>query len=150
MVNRLFEHIPPEVATTFTPLQLEALNQASYHLTWKTHAVDIRWSIPSPVRFYLVLLAGREQRSPQRRLAERRQRPVWKPANIAVITTAIAVLALSTVGIQKFVLPTIAAMQSTQSHPTGIPWLQTKTECQNTGRVWKDGTCWDREHDASF
>jgi hypothetical protein len=150
LVNRLFEHISPEVAATFTPTQLEALNQASYQLSWKAHAVDIRLSIPFPRRLYCVVLAGQERRSPQRLQLERHKRSVWKPANVAVVAIALSVVVLSSVGIQTILLPSIAAISHSQSHPTAIPWLQTKAACQNTGRVWRDGVCWDQEHDSSF
>lgn len=151
LTNRLFEHISPKVAATFTPTQMEALNQASQQLSWKTHAVDIRLSIPFPARqLYFVVLAGRERRSQQRLKLEHRKRSIWKPTNAVVIATALMVVMLSVVGIQAILLPSINAISESQSHPTAIPWLQTKSECQNTGRVWRDGVCWDREHDASF
>lgn len=40
--------------------------------------------------------------------------------------------------------------ETAQAHPTGIPWLQAETDCQQAGRTWKEGTCWDTEHSPDF
>ncbi|MCF4966845.1 hypothetical protein [Nostoc sp. CMAA1605] len=36
------------------------------------------------------------------------------------------------------------------SYPTSIPWINTKLDCENTGRNWIDNKCWDQEHSAEF
>jgi hypothetical protein len=36
------------------------------------------------------------------------------------------------------------------SHPTSIPWLTDKSQCQHTHRIWRDGKCWDYEHNPMF
>ncbi|MCU0566686.1 MAG: hypothetical protein MUF49_08830 [Oculatellaceae cyanobacterium Prado106] len=42
------------------------------------------------------------------------------------------------------------SLDSSEIFPTGIPWLQTEAECERSQRIWKDGQCWDEEHDPSF
>ncbi|MDM9380624.1 hypothetical protein QUB80_07880 [Chlorogloeopsis sp. ULAP01] len=39
---------------------------------------------------------------------------------------------------------------STSSHPTSIPWIESKLECEHTNRTWHDGKCWDDEHSQMF
>ncbi|BAZ29648.1 hypothetical protein NIES4074_20950 [Cylindrospermum sp. NIES-4074] len=36
------------------------------------------------------------------------------------------------------------------SHPTSIPWISDKDGCEKVGRVWRDGKCWDYQHNPSF
>jgi hypothetical protein len=33
---------------------------------------------------------------------------------------------------------------------TSIPWIESKAECQHTGRDWYDNKCWDKEHSPMF
>jgi hypothetical protein len=48
--------------------------------------------------------------------------------------------------------PALATQQNSESevHPTSIPWLQSKEDCQKTGRLWRDSACWDYEHNPDF
>lgn len=39
---------------------------------------------------------------------------------------------------------------STSSYPTSIPWINNKSECEYTNRNWRDGKCWDSEHNPMF
>ena len=34
--------------------------------------------------------------------------------------------------------------------PTSIPWIHSESECKHTNRTWRDGECWDYEHDMTF
>jgi|GEM_PF-1070832 hypothetical protein len=44
----------------------------------------------------------------------------------------------------------ISANQSSDFHPTSIPWLKNKSDCEHTGRIWSSGKCWDNEHNPMF
>jgi hypothetical protein len=46
--------------------------------------------------------------------------------------------------------PLLNALQQTSYYPTAIPWLQTQADCQHTGRAWREGTCWDEQHNPNF
>ncbi|MGI8500918.1 MAG: hypothetical protein ACR2LR_07225 [Hassallia sp.] len=55
--------------------------------------------------------------------------------------TAYLILSLDYVG---------STSTATFSHPTSIPWLTEKYECQHTHRTWRDDKCWDYEHNPMF
>jgi hypothetical protein len=40
--------------------------------------------------------------------------------------------------------------QTTTTHPTSLPWVSTKTDCEHRGRKWRDEKCWDSEHSMLF
>lgn len=97
LLEAFFRRVPPEMAQTFTAEQLEAVRRA---FAPARHAVDLRTSIPLVgLRFYLVLLVGRERRSRERRREERLRRPLWTPANAAVLGSFSALLVLSLLGL---------------------------------------------------
>ncbi|MDZ8238443.1 MAG: hypothetical protein RMZ69_14890 [Nostoc sp. ChiQUE01a] len=35
-------------------------------------------------------------------------------------------------------------------HSTSIPWIDDASECEHTGRDWRDRKCWDNEHSPMF
>ncbi len=35
-------------------------------------------------------------------------------------------------------------------HSTSIPWIDDPSECEYTGRDWRDRKCWDDEHSPMF
>lgn len=147
-----FTQIPAETLQTLTPEQLEAIKYAFSPRPWKTHPVDIRLTLPIPgCRFYLVLLGGRESRSPERRRVERSQFPIWTPANIVLLTTFLSLFITSgyaTVSVffaslKPFSIPTTA-------YPTSLPWITNSEHCEKTNRTWSKGQCWDSEHNPLF
>lgn len=72
------EQLPPEIKTMIAI--------AAADRPWKTHPVDIRFTIPSPFgSFYVTLVAGRERRSPIRRVVERRDRRVNRLGNVLFV-----------------------------------------------------------------
>lgn len=61
-LDRFLARVPREVAGTFTPEQLAAVQHAFGMRFTVAHALDIRRSLRLPWgRFYLVLLFGRER-----------------------------------------------------------------------------------------
>jgi hypothetical protein len=68
--ERIMAQMPLAIRQTFTPEQLAALSHATLPATAK-HAIDYRISLPFfGRRYYLTILAGREQRSLNRLLRE--------------------------------------------------------------------------------
>ncbi len=65
--------------------------------TWAGHAVNLRITLPLPImgKHYLVLLAGKEQRSPKRLEAERRRHPIITYGNITVLALTGTVIGLT-------------------------------------------------------
>src|SRR5512133_1032128 len=81
-----FRRIPEEVAPTFTAAQLDAVKRAFGARYRGAHAIDLRLSLPLWQRsVYLVLLAGSEQRTFDRRSLEQLFRQLWTFANAAVL-----------------------------------------------------------------
>lgn len=84
--------IPPAVAATLTDIQLEGLQQAYFNRHNRNHAVNLKVSLPLlSQRFYLVLLAGPERRSPQRPSTER-QAALNTQINVALLTAGLSLV----------------------------------------------------------
>jgi hypothetical protein len=151
LFEQLLAHVPPETVATFTTAQLNVLKQASSNLGWKKHTIDIRLSIPILVsRFYLVILAGPERRSCKRLHEERGKYPVWTFTNLIAISGFFGLLTLSVLGVSQILLPLLIKVESNEFHPTAVPGIYSKTECENTIRSWHDGKCWDDGNHPNF
>ncbi|MFZ1027537.1 MAG: hypothetical protein WAN66_15120 [Limnoraphis robusta] len=160
-----------EVSTVLTPEQAAVITQALINSNlneeqvmaitqalvtartvqpWQNnHAVNLRLTVPIPgLKFYLVLLAGRERRSGQRNQLERHKHRLWTPLNILVMAITLGsfafTIAMSIYLILKWSSP------SGMVAPTSIPWLTNQADCQKTGRIWLHGECWDTEHSPDF
>jgi hypothetical protein len=148
--EQLFAKIPQEITDTFTEEQLEAIKKAFGSRSWTRHPLDLRVSIPIPgLRFYLVLLAGPERRAKQRLQYERSVYSLWTPGNIVFLMGFLMILLTSGFTTFSFVFSSLTSV-STSPHPTSIPWLQNESECKHTGRSWRNGKCWDYEHNPLF
>jgi hypothetical protein len=87
--GQFFQRIQPEVANTFTKPQLTALKSIFGGSSWRRHPIDYRHSVPLVRRrYYLVVVAGQECRSPQRRHTERQRHPLWTLNNSVVMAIA--------------------------------------------------------------
>jgi hypothetical protein len=151
LFEQFLAHVPPQTAETFTVAQVKALKQACSQLNWKKHPVDMRLSVPVLFnRFYLVILAGPERRSQQRLQTESRKHPIWTTTNTIAIAAASSLLLLSTLGLQKALIPTLMRLTKLKPHATDLPWIDNKAECQNTVRTWEDGRCRDWVNDPNF
>ncbi|WP_017316392.1 hypothetical protein [Mastigocladopsis repens] len=148
--EQLFAKIPREITDTFTEEQLEAIKNAFGSRHWTRHPLDLRFSVPIPgLRFYVVLLAGSERRSKQRLRYERGIHPLWTPGNIVFLIGLFIILLTSSFTTFSFVFSLLTSVP-TSPHPTSIPWLHNQSECKHTGRTWRDGKCWDYEHNPMF
>ncbi|MEH2326362.1 MAG: hypothetical protein V7K32_22930 [Nostoc sp.] len=148
--EQLFAKIDPKVANTFTVEQLEAIKRGLDSRARKRHFLDIRVSVPIPgLSFYLVLLAGSERRSKMRLRSERSLYPFWTPGNILFFIGFLIILSICTYTIFSSVLSSLTPMSSSY-YPTSIPWIEDKSECEHTGRIWNHGKCWDSEQSPNF
>lgn len=148
--EQLFAEIDPKVANTFTVEQLEAIKRGLASRARKRHSLDIRVSVPIPgLRFYLVLLGGLERRSKVRLRSEKGLYPFWTPANILFLIGFLIILSTCSYTIFSFALSSLTRTSSSH-YPTSIPWIDDKSECEHTGRIWNNGKCWDREHSPNF
>ena len=97
-IARFLASVPADVAPTFSQAQLLAIKDFVINNRYR-QAVDIRWSVPLIwFRFFIVVLAGSERRSPQRRAADRAARPILTWSNILVILIFLAMLFTSFLG----------------------------------------------------
>ncbi|HYM31361.1 MAG TPA: hypothetical protein VEU47_08695 [Candidatus Cybelea sp.] len=72
-----FSRIPADTVSSFTDRQLMAIRMAFGARHRGVHTIDIRISLPLLWRrIYLVVLAGGERRSPNRRRSDRRRYPL--------------------------------------------------------------------------
>lgn len=99
----LLSRLPEDVRGQLTPEVQTMIAIAAADRPWRTHPIDIRFTIPSPFgHFYFTLVAGRERRSPVRRQIERRERKFNRLGNVLFV--------LATVGAFYGVLITAALM----------------------------------------
>lgn len=148
--EQLFAKIDPEVGNTFTVEQLEAIKRGLASRARTRHSLDIRVSLPIPgLRFYLVLLAGSEHRSQVRLRSERGLYPFWTPANILFVIGFLIILSICSYTIFSSALSSVTPTSSSY-YPTSIPWIDDKSECEHTGRIWNYGKCWDFEQSPNF
>ncbi len=90
---RVLARLPQEIAAGFTAEQLGALDGALDIENQARHPLNLRVTLFG--RAYLTILGGRERRSPERRIEERKRHPLRSPGNIAfLIGVAIIGLAL--------------------------------------------------------
>ncbi|MBD2451444.1 hypothetical protein H6G76_30850 [Nostoc sp. FACHB-152] len=75
----------------------------------------------------------------------------WNPTNCIFLLGAVVSLSTSSFIITSAVLSELSSIDlSPTGHPTSIPWLNNKFDCQHTGRTWENGKCWDAEHNPMF
>jgi hypothetical protein len=147
--DQIIARVPPESKASFTAEQMDALKLAFRQVNWKSnHTIDIRLSIPLFKRgFYIVFLAGQERRSQQRLRAEMPYYHRKAIAGLAILTLVIGgVAAIGYTGLRL----TLQASQRDNVHPTAIPWLQSRSACEQTGRTWENNECWDQGHSPDF
>jgi hypothetical protein len=97
--RRLLANMPEDVFNSLTELQLAAIERALDSGRWQAHPLDIRLSLPFFWRrCYLVLLAGPERRSAERRRSERIERPLRTIGNMAVFAVFLLLLIPAAVG----------------------------------------------------
>ena len=151
-LERLLKTVPPEVADTFSEQQLDAILHFLDSLLWKRHPVDLRASVPFLFkRFYFVLIAGSEKRSAQRLREDRAKTPFWTTNNILLLVL------ISSIGLFVFCAGVLASRTNltlpglpARTFPTLYPLKDNEEDCEASGRTWRDGECYDYEHDPTF
>ena len=101
-IRRVLGRLPAGIRASLTEAQIAALDAAldANHPT--RHAINLRVTFFGLA--YLVILGGREQRSPERRAEERLRHPLRSPGNIAFLCI-IAALGLSLGYALRLLLP---------------------------------------------
>ena len=73
----VLRRLPPDILQSLTGEQLAAIRNAASSARARRHPIDARFGMRLPLlgRSYLVLLIGKDMRSPKRRAADRQLRP---------------------------------------------------------------------------
>ncbi|WP_229546288.1 hypothetical protein [Nostoc sp. CHAB 5836] len=78
----------------------------------------------------------------------------WNNSNIVLLSGYLITLPICTLITISLLLPlftaSLFASIGTSHHSTSIPWIDNASECEHTGRNWRDRKCWDNEHDPMF
>jgi hypothetical protein len=92
----VLRRLPPDILHSLTTEQVKAIRNAASSARARRHPIDARFGMRLPLlgRSYLVLLVGKDMRSPKRRAADRQLRP----------TDRVSTLVLSLLGVSAFVL----------------------------------------------
>ena len=90
----VLRRLPPEILKSLKPDQVAAIRQACGYAKPRRHPVDARFGLRVPLfgRSYLVLLIGRDLRSPERRAADRKGRTADRLSYIVVMALGAAAL----------------------------------------------------------
>jgi hypothetical protein len=93
----VLRRLPKEVLDALTPDQVAAIRRASGSAQPRRHPIDARYSFRLPLlgHAYIVLLIGRELRSPARRAFDREIRPVDRISRAVIVVLGGAALILA-------------------------------------------------------
>ena len=92
----VLRRLPPDILHSLTREQVTAIRNAASSARARRHPIDARFGMRLPLlgRSYLVLLIGKDMRSPKRRAADRKLRPDDRTGH----------LVLAMLGVSAFVL----------------------------------------------
>lgn len=151
--ERFLKSLPDDVVDSFNTRQLSAMS-AAFKQESRRHPVDIRVTIPLLwKKFFLVILAGPERRSLERRRAERAKHPIWTPTNALVTIAFIGLGLLLSTGVWQLKLAAqdiLSPERIEDAYPAIIPFKESQQDCVASGRSWEDGQCIDYGHDRNF
>ena len=83
LADAILAKMPSDVRATLGPDQIVALRRAANDVSWSSHPVNIRLTIPTIFkRYYLVIPGGSERRDRERIAAERRRNPLYTLSNV--------------------------------------------------------------------
>lgn len=150
LFEQIYGEISPEIAKTLTVEQTEAINNFYNNHEWQDHPVDVRVSVSIPfMPFYLVLLAGEEKRSKQRRQYEKSLYPFLTTGNIFLLLFFAFIIISGTISSFLIITPKINN-HFNYSFPSEIPWIDNQQDCEKFDRNWQDGKCLDHQHSPYF
>lgn len=86
----LLARLPADVRDRLSPEIQTMISIAAADRPWRTHPVDIRFTLPLPFgSFYVTLVAGRERRSPTRRAVDGQSRPLLRFGNVLFVLATV-------------------------------------------------------------
>lgn len=155
LMQRILDQLPPETRYSFSENQIAALHQSALSLPKAKHAVNIRWSIPFPGKgIYLVLFAGKENRSRKRLMTDGDFQLLPRIVLILASLVGCAIVFSLAYGQRIFAISkqrsAASLHEDVKVHPTVVPFKYDQEQCETSFREWKDGKCVDYEHDHTF
>ncbi|TFI52457.1 hypothetical protein BLD44_021170 [Mastigocladus laminosus UU774] len=100
------------------------------------------------------MLSLRKTKKPNQSLQYYSNSVSWVYRNLVFVIIFCVVISTCLYAIYPLLLTFITdkfSPPSNSSYPTSIPWLTNKGECEHhPHRIWRDGHCWDSEHDPNF
>jgi hypothetical protein len=105
----VLRRLPPDILQTFSTDQIVAIRKAASSARARRHPIDARFGLRLPLlgRSYLVVLVGKDKRSPRRRQADRQLRPTDRLSHFVLAllgASAFVVAALIGVVVQNALL----------------------------------------------
>jgi hypothetical protein len=102
----VLRRLPPDIFHSLTTEQLAAIRNAASSARARRHPIDARFGMRLPLlgRSYLVILVGKDKRSPKRRLADSQLRPTDHLSHLVLAmlgVSAVVVAALIGVVVQN-------------------------------------------------
>ena len=93
----VLRRLPPDVLQTFTTEQVTAIRNAASSARARRHPIDARFGLRLPLlgRCYLVLLIGKDMRSPKRRAADLELRPTDHVSHLVLALLGVSAFALA-------------------------------------------------------
>jgi hypothetical protein len=93
----VLRRLPADVLHSFTAEQVAAIRNAASSARARRHPIDARFGMRLPLlgRSYLVLLVGKDMRSPKRRAADRALRPTDHVSNLVLALLGVSAFALA-------------------------------------------------------
>ena len=83
----VLRRLPPQILQSLTPEQVAAIRHAGGYVKPRRHPIDARFGMRLPLlgRSYLVVLIGKDMRSPQRRAADQQLRAIDRVSHIVLL-----------------------------------------------------------------
>jgi hypothetical protein len=93
----VLRRLPPQILQGLTPEQIAAIRQAGGPAKPRRHPIDARFGLRLPLlgRTYVVILVGKDLRSPARAEADRRFRAVDRLSHIVLLLLGASALLLA-------------------------------------------------------
>jgi hypothetical protein len=93
----VLRRLPPDILHSFTTEQVAAIRNAASSARARRHPIDARFGMRLPLlgRTYLVLLVGKDMRSPKRRAADRELHPSDSVSNLVLALLGVSAFALA-------------------------------------------------------
>ena len=93
----VLRRLPPDILHSLTTEQVTAIRNAASSARARRHPIDARFGMRLPLlgRSYMVLLIGKDMRSPKRRAADRQLRPTDRLSHFVLALLGVSAFALA-------------------------------------------------------